>query len=166
MALTKEQWEKLPPDVQSRYPKPSSNFGLKIFAVAVSVVVLGFLIMAFPRFVNLEVDSKLTSFKIVDENQVITEFEVKRDLNTEITCALRAQDDRRVDVGYAWLTIKPSNVESELINYPLATRSLAVLVEVLGCSVGDSVAAVPAPQVEPGTQLPDQPAPGRKPPGY
>lgn len=164
MPLSKSQWEQLPTEVQARYPKPGSNFGLGLIGVLAAVVVASFVGFGFSKYVDLPAAGKLTGFEILDQNTVQTRFEVNRDPGTVITCALRAQDDRRIDVGYAWVEISPSDSRVSSVSYPLATRDLAVLVEVLGCSVGNSVTDVPLPQIEPGTELPEQPAPGRRPP--
>lgn len=164
MALSKAQWEQLPPDVKARYPKPGSDLGLWLVGISAALVIASFVGFGFNRFVALPADGKLTGFEIVDDSRVQTDFEVNRDPGSTITCALRAQDERRIDVGYAWVEIAPSEQRVSAISYPLTTRKLAVLVEVLGCSVGSEVSGVPVPQVEPGTQLPEQPAPGRIPP--
>ncbi|CAB4581517.1 MAG: DUF4307 domain-containing protein [Actinobacteria bacterium] len=164
MPLSKAQWEQLPPDVKARYPKPGSNLGLWLVGALAIVTVSAFVGLGFSKYVDLPATGKLTGFEIPNESVVITRFEVNRDPGTRVTCALRAQDDRRVDVGYAWVEIVPSDERVSALSYPLATRSLAVLVEILGCSAGTEVTGVPLPQVEPGTELPEQPAPGRKPP--
>lgn len=163
MALTKSQWERLPPQVKARYPKPKSNFGLILIGLSASIAILLFVGLGFQKYVNLPAAGKLTGFVIVDATLVQTNFEVNRDPGTVITCALRAQDERRIDVGYALVEIAPSDQRISALSYPLATRDLAVLVEVLGCSVGSEVRGVPLPQIAPGTELPEQPAPGRRP---
>ena len=165
MPITKSQWEQLTPEVQARYPKPGSNFGLWLIGTLAAAVIAGFVGFGFSKFVDLPAAGKLTGFEIQSDNTVLTRFEVSRDPGTLITCALRAQDDRRIDVGYAWVEIAANNERVTALSYPLATRDLAVLVEVLGCTAGTSVTGVPVPQIEPGTQLPEQPAPGRLPPG-
>lgn len=164
MALSKAQWEQLPPDIKVRYPKPGSNLGLWLVGIVAATVIAGFVGFGFNRFIAIPADSKLTGFVIVNDSKVQTDFEVNRAPGVTITCALRAQDERRIDVGYAWVEIAPSDERVSAVSYPLATRKLAVLVEVLGCSVGSTVIGVPDPQIEPGTQLPMQPAPGRIPP--
>ncbi len=163
MPLTKAQWEQLPAAVKARYPKPGSNLGLWLIGAAAIAVVAAFIGLGFTKYVDLPAAGKLTGFEIPSETVVITNFEVNRDPGTVITCALRAQDERRIDVGYAWVEIAPSEQRVTAVSYPLASRSLAVLVEVLGCSAGTEVTGVPLPQIEPGTELPEQPAPGRKP---
>jgi hypothetical protein len=164
MALTKSQWERLAPEVKARYPKPGSNAGLLVVGLLALLTVIAFIGLGFSKYVVQPASGKLTGFEVVDETLIRTSFEVSRAPGTLITCALRAQDDRRVDVGYAWVEIAPSEQRVSALQYPLATRKIAVLVEVLGCSVGQQVTGVPAPQIEPGTKLPAQPAPGRVPP--
>lgn len=164
MPITKSQWEALPPQVKSRYPKPGSNLGLWLIGITAATVVAAFVGLGFSKYVDLPAAGKLTGFEILDATTVDTNFEVNRDPGTTVTCALRAQDDRRIDVGYAWVEIAPSENRVSAISYPLETRKLAVLVEVLGCSAGTEVSGVPLPQLEPGTELPEQPAPGRLPP--
>ncbi|MDA2975372.1 MAG: DUF4307 domain-containing protein [Actinomycetota bacterium] len=164
MSLSKDQWEQLPPQVQSRYPKPSSNLGLQLVGTLAIITVVAFLGLGFDKFVKLDAGGKLTGFVITNASTVQTSFEVSRKPGTVVTCALRAQDERRIDVGYAWVEIAASENQVSSLQYPLATRKLAVLVEVLGCSAGTDVTGVPPPQLEPGTKLPAQPAPGRVPP--
>jgi hypothetical protein len=164
MTLSKSQWEQLAPEVKSRYPKPGSNRGLVLIGVVALLTVTAFLGLGFSKYVLQPAAGKLTGFEVVNETLIKTNFEVSRAPGTLITCALRAQDERRIDVGYAWVEIAPSDQRVTSLQYPLATRKLAVFVEVLGCSVGQEVTGVPVPQIEPGTELPAQPAPGRVPP--
>lgn len=164
MPISKSQWEQLPAEVKARYPKPRSNFGLWLIGLVAIAVVTVFISQGFLKYVDLPAAGKLTGFEIPSPTVVITKFEVNRNPGTTVTCALRAQDDRRIDVGYAWVTISPSENRVSAVSYPLATRDQAVLVEVLGCSEGTEALGVPLPQIEPGTQLPEQPAPGRLPP--
>jgi hypothetical protein len=164
MPLSRSQWEQLPSDVKARYPKPGNDRGLWLIGIVAAAVVAAFVGLGYEKYVSLPAVGKLTGFEILDNETVRTDFEVNREPGETITCALRAQDDRRVDVGYAWVEIAPSSDRRTAVSYLLATRKLAVLVEVLGCSVGKEVTGVPLPQIEPGTQLPEQPEPGRLPP--
>lgn len=74
------------------------------------------------------------------------------------TCAVRAQDGERVDVGFAYLVLRPG--QSRTWTYPMRTRAAAVTASVIGCQPGARTDRLPAPQFAPGAKPPAQPAPG------
>jgi len=74
------------------------------------------------------------------------------------TCAVRAQDGQRVDVGFAYLVVRPG--ESRTWTYPMRTRGSASAAAVIGCQPGVGTDRLPAPQFAPGVKPPTQPAPG------
>ncbi len=107
------------------------------------------------RVANPEVRWKLLAWNAVDASHSTVSFEVRRSGETTVECAVRAQDKFRQDVGYATLTIPPGP-EYVQETYPLATRSLAFTVEVLGCDTPGSLYVAPE-QFPPGTSNPPQP---------
>ena len=73
-------------------------------------------------------------------------------------CVLRAQDQRKTDVGYATLTL-PAGEKRFDVTYGLKTESRAVLAQILGCSNTLPV-RVPPPNFPPGVVIPAQDPPG------
>jgi hypothetical protein len=107
---------------------------------------------------NPIVSSRLAAFKVISDNQVNITAEVSRPANTTTYCVLRAQNIRRIDVGYSTVTV-PAGRETVVFTYPLNTESLAVVAEVLKCSATLPM-RVPPPDFPPGVKIPNQPLPG------
>jgi len=80
-----------------------------------------------------------------------------------VTCALRAQDSRRIDVGYAYLRLPGTAGQQRTVSYALSTTTAAVAAELLGCHMGDDTSRLPAAQFPPGVKPPAQEPPGRAP---
>lgn len=104
------------------------------------------------------VSSRLAAFKVVTDHKVNITVEVSRPVNTATYCVLRAQNIRRLDVGYSTVTV-PAGQTTVVFNYPLNTESRAVVAEVLNCSASLTM-RVPPPDFPPGVKIPSQPAPG------
>ena len=101
---------------------------------------------------------ELSAFEVVDEATVSVSWQVSRAADTTSYCVVRAQNDKRQDVGYATVTVAagPARVH---MTYHLATESAAVLAEVLACSDQPTMRA-PRPDFPPGVIPPQQAAPG------
>ncbi|MFT6563614.1 MAG: hypothetical protein ACJAY5_000343 [Actinomycetes bacterium] len=107
------------------------------------------------RVANPDIRWKLLAWNAVDAQHSTVSFEIRRAASTTAECVVRAQDKYRQDVGYANITIPPGPEYSQE-TYPLATRSLAFTVEVLGCDTPGNLYVVPG-QFPPGTSNPPQP---------
>lgn len=144
----------LTPALRARYgllPVPLWKRGIAALA---ALLVVGAVLLLGWTAANPAVTASLLTYRVVSPEQVLIIFEVTRPAEQAVTCVLRAQDIDHHDVGYATITIPPGPalVRGE---YSLATRTNAVVGEVLGCSA-EGPPRVPAPQFPPGTANPPQ----------
>jgi hypothetical protein len=124
----------------------------------IAALVAGGTAFASFRQQNPSVSSQLLTFDVVSETLVNITWEVKRGAGSTTYCVVRAQDERRTDVGYATVMVAAGD-PYEQITYPLATNGSAVLAELLGCSASQTMRVPPA-NFPPGVKIPEQPAPG------
>ncbi len=146
----------LPPHLRARYGLDRSNRGpilLAVLLVAAFVTVLGWAAL---RVADPAVTSKVLAWSILADDHVRVTFEVRRSADQPVTCVVRAQDETRLDVGYATVTL-PSGTTYVQPTYQLRTNARATIVEVLGCAPGDAPDRVPPPQFPPGVAAPEQP---------
>ena len=102
------------------------------------------------------VQSRMISWDDVAADRVNITFEMeRRNPADEVQCVLRAQDQKRIDVGYA-IVVVPAGEARVSTTYALRTLAPAYTAELLGCSVG-TVSGVPQPQFPPGVVPPEQP---------
>lgn len=150
-----------PLHIQQRYGVDRRQ-KLPIFLAAVlaAVVALG-LAMANYRQANPSLDWKLISFNIENDKKVSVSWTVARSSDKDTYCVLRAQDGKRMDVGYATVLIPAGQADVD-ITYRLSTESLAVLAEVLGCGYQPEMRVPPA-NFPPGVKIPAQEPPGLAP---
>jgi hypothetical protein len=99
---------------------------------------------------------KLLTWSVVSPDRADLLFEVRRIGNDALDCVVRAQDSKRVDVGYSVITI-PSGNDLEEVNYSLRTLAPAFVVEVLTCVKSGEPTRVPGPQFPAGIAPPPQP---------
>ena len=97
----------------------------------------------------------LLSWQVVAADRADATFEVQRRASDELICILRAQDSKRIDVGYAEIVI-PAGEPTVRVDYSLRTVAPAFAVEVLACGLPGEL-RVPGPQFPPGIAIPDQP---------
>ncbi|NBU30068.1 MAG: DUF4307 domain-containing protein [Actinobacteria bacterium] len=90
-------------------------------------------------------------------------YQSETNVTGKVTCAVRAQDERRIDVGFAYLRLPATRGAEKVLVYTLRTRKPAVAVEVLGCQTGTDVNRLPAAQFPPGVKPPAQAPPGYAP---
>jgi hypothetical protein len=145
----------LPPRLQDRYGyRRTPRWAIALVAVVcLALAVFGG--WTANRVANPDVRWKLLAWQAVDADHSTVSFEVRRPGAATVECAVRAQDRYRQDVGYATITIPPGP-EYLQETYPLATRSLAFTVEVLGCDTPGNLYVAPE-QFPPGTSNPTQP---------
>jgi len=97
----------------------------------------------------------LLRWTVVQDDRADATFEVRRDGADAVVCVLRAQDSKRIDVGYVEIDIPPGE-DYTLVNYSLRTVAPAYTVEVLTCKRPDEL-RTPGPQFPPGIAVPEQP---------
>lgn len=147
-----------PLHIKQRYGlTKKSKLPLLLGIVLAAIVGLG-LGLANYRQVSPAIDWYLLSFDVQSDKRVTIEWQVARQENKETYCVVRAQNDKRQDVGYATVLI-PAGEAKTTVQYGLNTESLAVLVEVLGCA-NDKEMRVPPADFPPGVKIPAQDPPG------
>lgn len=129
-----------------------------ITALIISTVVAAGLGMGKYRENNPALDWGLRSFSVDSDQKVSVVWEIARQENKDTYCVLRAQDEKRMDVGYATVLIAAGPAKTTMA-YQMNTESLAVLVEVLGCAYQPEMRVPPA-NFPPGVKIPEQVAPG------
>lgn len=141
--------------MRERYGLDRRPIGTWLAAGALIAAFVGVLAMLTLRLNTNPVEYRLVAWEIVSPERVDVTFSVNRPADAEVVCVLRAQDENRIDLGYATVTIPPGSSD-ELIDYPLRTLAPAFTVELLGCSV-DGPPGVTPPQFPPGVVPPQQP---------
>jgi hypothetical protein len=153
-----QQDSELPINIQQRYGlNTRSKTPVALAVILASIVTIG-LGMANYRSGDRALDWELRSFSVQSANSVEVVWEVARNKDQDTYCVIRAQDDKRMDVGYATVFVAAGE-PNVTANYNLATESLAVLVEVLGCA-GKPEMRVPPADFPPGVKIPAQAPPG------
>lgn len=148
-------FRELSPQMRERYGiRPTSRWAITA-AVLAALVFIGASALVALRLVSPSVTFRLLAWSDIAADRVDVTFEVRRGEQQEVTCVVRAQDDRRVDVGYASVTL-PRGTTYEQMTYPLRTLAPAFIVEVLGCEAGGPPRVV-GPQFPPGVVPPPQP---------
>jgi hypothetical protein len=142
--------------MQERYGFNQSNH-LRTAVIAVVTVVFA-IGVGFATFSMSQksIQYKLLTWNVVSPERVDVVFEVRRIGSDALECVVRAQDSKRVDVGYAVVTI-PSGTDLEEVNYSLRTLAPAFIVEVLTCVQSGDPIGVPGPQFPAGVAPPSQP---------
>jgi len=146
----------LPPDLQARY-----GVGRRSWLPAVAAGIAAAAFIAALAFVTYNLVSPRVTYKLLAWNDVAADrvdvtFDVRRSEEWDVYCVVRAQDESRIDVGYAVVAI-PRGTSYEQVTYPLRTLAPAFVVEVLACAAGAPPERVVPPQFPPGVVPPDQP---------
>jgi hypothetical protein len=148
----------LPLNIQQRYGMDKSQKLPVIIALIVAIIVGAGLGLANLRKSQPSLDWELRAFNVESPTNVAVVWEVARAQDKDSYCVLRAQDEKRMDVGYATIFI-PGGERKVTVAYDLTTESLAVLVEVLGCANQPEMRVPPA-DFPPGVKIPSQVPPG------
>ncbi len=147
-----------PEHIKQRYGlTKKSKSPIFIGLIVASIVGLG-LGMANYRQVNPALDWYILAFDVQSDKRVTVDWQVARLENRDTYCVVRAQNEKRQDVGYATVLI-PAGEAKTTVSYGLNTESLAVLAEVLGCDY-DTQMRVPPADFPPGVKIPAQDSPG------
>ena len=137
--------------------------GIGVVATAFAAILVGVTVAITTRD---SVQSRLLSWTVQGPDRVDLTYQVTPDDADVVQCIVRAQDSRRIDVGYAVVAVPPTaNRIPEIRPYSLRTLAPAYTAELLGCATG-ALPAVPPPQFPPGVVAPAQPwTPGQQPVG-
>ena len=141
--------------MQERYGLDRRPIGRRITVAALALAFVAALAFVTVGVTRSSVQARLVTWDDVSADRVDMTIEVRRPAADEVQCVLRAQDARRIDVGYAVLVIPAGSPEVSL-DYSLRTLAPAYTAELLGCAA-DGLPAVPPPQFPPGVVPPAQP---------
>ena len=130
---------------------------LSPLVVGVIIVVAFLAAVAFAGIMSVRdnVEYQLIRWTVVGPDRADATFDVTRNGADEVVCILRAQDSKRIDVGYAEIVLPPGEA-TVTIDYSLRTVAPAYTVEVLACERPGEL-RVPGPQFPPGIAVPEQP---------
>jgi hypothetical protein len=142
--------------MQERYGLNQKNY-LRTAAIALVTVIfaVGIGIVTF-SVSQKNIQFKLLTWSVVSPERADLLFEVQRIGSEALDCVVRAQDSKRIDVGYSVISI-PSGGDKEQVGYSLRTLAPAFVVEVLTCVNSGEPTRVPGPQFPPGIAPPPQP---------
>jgi hypothetical protein len=148
--------DQLSPEMQERYGFNQRNH-LRTAVIALVTVIfavgVGFATFSMSQ---KSIQFKLLTWSVVSPERTDLQFEVRRIGSDSLDGVVRAQDSKRVDVGYSVITI-PSGNDLEEVNYSLRTLAPAFVVEVLTCVKSGEPTRVPGPQFPAGISPPPQP---------
>lgn len=144
--------------MRARYGLDRRPIGRSIGVAAVICVFIGALIfVARGLTASNETQTRLIEWNAVAPDRVDVTFQVVNDRATDVVCVVRAQDENRIDVGYATVTVPAGSSDDVIITtYALRTLAPAYTAELLGCAAGQGP-RVPGPQFPPGVVPPAQP---------
>ena len=128
-----------------------------VVAVVIGLLAVPFAVRAAWQASNEQGVLQMPAFRAVDASRVDVDLAYARKSGI-FTCAVRAQDRHRVDVGFAYLILQTG--PSRTWTFSMRTRGLASVAAVIGCQTGVGTDRLPAPQFAPGAKPPAQPAPG------
>lgn len=134
--------------------RPTSRWTLAAVALLALAFIAAIALVAV-RLAAPSIQYRVLAWNVVAADHVDITFDVRRGELQDVTCVLRAQDEQRVDVGYATVEI-PRGTTYEQLTYPLRTLAPAYIAEVLGCAAGGSPNVI-GPQFPPGVVPPPQP---------
>jgi hypothetical protein len=145
--------------MQERYGTKRRPWLLIVFGAALIVGTSAALIAFLAQFINPPVRDKLLAFEVLSPNQARITWEVRRQSNQDVVCALRAQDLYRGDVAYALIPLPADGNDYLQTSFTLNTNDEAFTVEVLACAEEGELLPASGLQFPPGATAPAQPAP-------
>ena len=141
--------------MQERYGLNQRPVGRWIGVTIVTILFVAALAYVFVGLTRNSIDSRLVTWDDVAADRVNITFQVRRQATDEVQCVLRAQDEKRNDVGYATVVV-PAGQAELVVDYSLRTLAPAYTAELLGCAVG-APPNVTLPAFPAGVVPPDQP---------
>ena len=140
--------DQLSPEMQARYGMDRKPRAALFFGALVAVGFVVTLVWITIGMGSQSVQFRLLAWETKAPDRVDVIFEVRNTTDADVVCIIRAQDERRVDLGYAEVLI-PGGQEYVSMTYRLRTLAPAFTAELLGCSSGERP-RVPGPQFPPG----------------
>ena len=147
--------DQLSPEMRERYGLDKRRSTTVVIAIVAVVGFLGAMAYVGAMLLRGDIQFLLLRWTVVQDDRADATFEVRRDGADAVVCVLRAQDSKRIDVGYVEIDIPPGE-DYTLVNYSLRTVAPAYTVEVLTCKRPDEL-RTPGPQFPPGIAVPEQP---------
>ena len=144
------------PQIRARYGLDRAPWPRRILIGTVLAAYAAVVLWVAVAVEDTPVESKLIVWQQAGPDRVDVTFEVRRDAATPVTCAIRAQDGDRTDVGYAEVEFPPG-ADYVQTTYLLRVLGAAVIAEVLDCRPTGEPLGAPGPQFPPGIAPPEQP---------
>lgn len=145
--------------MQQRYGKRRRPWLLIVFGSALIVGTSAALIAILAQFINPPVRGKLLAFDVISPDKARITWEVRRQPDQDVVCALRAQDFYRGDVAYALIPLPADGDDYLQTSFTLNTNDEAFTVEVLACVEEGELLPASGLQFPPGATAPSQPLP-------
>jgi len=130
LSANRDQW---PEHIQERYPKPGRPWFLYLIALLFTVFIGAFILIGVERVINPPLSQKLLAYGVVNKNNVEITFEIRRPVEMNVWCLLRAKDFYMSDIGYAIIEIPKNGQEYQEIKYVLKTTEEAYSAEIVAC---------------------------------
>ena len=148
--------DQLSPEMQERYGFNRRPIGRYVTISTIALVFLAVLVFVTLMLGRDPVQYRLLTWEIKAADRVDLAFEVRAPADIDVTCVVRAQDSKRIDLGYAEVAV-PAGEDYRLVEYSLRTLAPAYAAEVLTCAQSGEPLRVPGPQFPPGIAPPEQP---------
>ena len=146
----------VPPHIAERYGLGRTPWWTAAIVAVVVAAFAGAFAWATYQISASSVDFKLLAWQVLSDDHTRVVFEVRKGEMDAVTCVVRAQDSKHIDLAYATIPIPVGTTYSQ-IDYQLRTIAPSFAVEVLGCAVGGPPSRIPQPQFPPGVLPPEQP---------
>lgn len=147
--------DQLSPAMQARYGMDRKPIGAWIATAALVLAFVGAMVFVGLNVTGNPIEDRLVAWEVQGPDHVEVTFSVNKPQDAAVTCVIRAQDENRIDLGYALVDVAPGSTDA-LVTYPLRTLAPAFTVELLGCGIGGAPNVAP-PQFPPGVVPPEQP---------
>lgn len=145
--------------MQERYGTRKRPWLLIVFGSALIIGTGAALVAILAQFIDPPVRGKLLAFDVISPNQARITWEVRRQPDQDVVCALRAQDFYRGDVAYALIPLPADGDDYLQTNFTLNTNDEAFTVEVLACVEEGQLLPASGLQFPPDATAPNQPPP-------
>jgi hypothetical protein len=97
-----------------------------IGAIGVAVVLVAWIVWAGPLRTSGQFQARDLGFSIVDERNIVVQFEITVPPNTAMECAVQALSAEYGIVGWRVVTIPPSSQRTRVFEQPLRTSETPV----------------------------------------
>lgn len=97
-----------------------------IGAIGVAVVLVAWIVWAGPLRTSSQFQARDLGFSIVDERNIVVQFEITVTPNTRMECAVQALSAEYGIVGWRVIDIPPSSQRTRVFEQPLRTSEMPV----------------------------------------